>query len=136
MVKVEDILVDGIGGVAVTGGVVRMELQQLASLAQASEAPQMQTAARLAFSIDTLLKFNQAVTALLTNLESRGVLTKTGSEQPVDAGKKCPSSSSRGHVRPGGFRNLDMSALPLIPHPQLFIAPLSRIGLTRRPSHG
>lgn len=88
MVKVEDILVDGIGGVAVTGGVVRMELQQLASLAQASEAPQMQTAARLAFSIDTLLKFNQAVTALLTNLESRGVLTKTGSEPTVDAGKK------------------------------------------------
>ena len=36
MAKVEDILVDGIGSVAVTGGVVRIELQQLASLAQAS----------------------------------------------------------------------------------------------------
>ena len=88
MVKVEDILVDGIGGVAVTGGVVRIELQQLVSLAQASEAPQMQTAARLAFSIDTLLKFNQVVGALLANLESRGVLTKAGSEQAVDTGKK------------------------------------------------
>lgn len=88
MAKVEEILVDGIGGVAVTGGVVRIELQQLASLAQASEAPQMQTAARLAFSIDTLLKFNQALGALLANLESRGVLTKTAADQTPDSGKK------------------------------------------------
>ena len=78
MEKVEDILVDGLGGVAVTGGVVRMELQQLVTLAQAAEAPQMQTIGRLAFSIDTLLKVNQAITALLANLESRGVLTKSG----------------------------------------------------------
>lgn len=88
MARVEEILVDGIGGVAVTGGVVRIELQQLSSLAQASEAPEMQTAVRIAFSIETLLKLNQALGAILTNLESRGVLTKTGSEQAVDSGKK------------------------------------------------
>ena len=95
MAKVEDILVDGIGSVAVTGGVVRIELQQLASLAQASESPQMQTAARLAFSIDTLLKFNQAVSALLANLESRGVLTKTAADKVSDEDKKAGTKVSK-----------------------------------------
>ena len=55
----------------------------------------MQTAARLAFSIDTLLKFNQAVSALLANLESRGVLTKTAADKVSDAGTKAGTKVSK-----------------------------------------
>lgn len=85
----KDLVVDNIGGVAVTGGIVRVELQRLARLSGSSENPEFEPSIRLAFSIDTLIRFNQAISATLSGLESKGVVKKNeGAGDRPQAAKK------------------------------------------------
>lgn len=85
---VNDLLVDNVGHVAITGGIVRIELQRLATLQGSSESPTFETSARLAFSLDTLIKLNQAITTTLANLESKGVVKRNDPKAADGGGAK------------------------------------------------
>lgn len=81
-----DILVDQFGAVAVTGGIVRLEMMCLEKIQGASENPKFESMGRLAFSLDTLLKLNQAISATLAGLESRGVVKRNDSSESQKKG--------------------------------------------------
>jgi hypothetical protein len=85
---VNDLLVDNVGHVAITGGIVRIELQRLATLQGSSESPTFETSARLAFSLDTLIKLNQAITTTLANLESKGGVKRNDPKAADGGGAK------------------------------------------------
>ncbi len=76
MAEIREVLVDNIGHVAVTGGIVRLDLERLSTLRGSTENPSFEPAVRLAFSLDTLIKLNQAITATLNGLESKGVIKR------------------------------------------------------------
>lgn len=71
-----DIVVDSIGKLVVQNGLARIELLTAKTLAAEGETPDFEVGARLAMSLDSFLKFHQGVSAVVAQLESKGVIQK------------------------------------------------------------
>lgn len=71
-----DTVVDGIGKIVVKSGLARIELMRFKELATDAEAEELEISSRLAMSLDTLLKFHRGLSAVMEQLEAKGVLQK------------------------------------------------------------
>lgn len=83
-----DTVVDGIGKIVVKSGLARIELMRFKELATDAEAEELEISSRLAMSLDTLLKFHRGLSAVMEQLESKGVLQKRSPNSPNKVSKK------------------------------------------------
>ena len=83
-------IVDGLGGFSVVGGIVRFELLALKTLeGDLTSREAMEVSERLAMSLQTFLSMYQGLTRVVTELESKGVITRTpGAETPKNIKKQ------------------------------------------------
>jgi len=72
----EKIHVDGVGGVALAGGIAYIEFTQFSELPQGKGSPKSATSHRMSMSLDSLLRLHQALNGAAAQLEERGVIKK------------------------------------------------------------
>lgn len=68
--------VDGVGGVALTGGVGYIEFTQFTQMPQGKGEPKTAPSHRVSMSLDTLLRLHQALSGATQQLEERGVIKR------------------------------------------------------------
>lgn len=68
--------VDGVGGVALTGGVGYIEFTRFTEMPQGKGEPKMASSHRVSMSLDTLLRLHQALSGATQQLEERGVIKR------------------------------------------------------------
>lgn len=79
-------VVDGLGGFSMVGGIVRFELLSLKTLeGDLSSREAMEVSERLAMSLQTFLNFYQGLTHVVSNLESKGVISRNPESAAVVA---------------------------------------------------
>lgn len=86
-----DIVVDSIGKLVVQNGLARIELLTAKTLSAEGETSDFEVGARLAMSLDSLLKFHQGLTAVITQLEAKGVVQKRAASSPANKPAKKPN---------------------------------------------
>ena len=74
--KLELFHVDGIGGVALSGGVAYIEFSQFTQLPRGKDEPKTAPSHRVSMSLDTLLRLHQALSGATQQLEERGVIKR------------------------------------------------------------
>ena len=72
---------DGLGGIAVSGGVAVIDFTQFATLPDGKANPKMETAQRLSMNLDTMLRLHQALTGAVSQLEDKGVIQKKDAQK-------------------------------------------------------
>ena len=70
------VFVDGIGNIAIAGGVARVELLSLEKVPAEGKAPSFELSGNLAMSLDTLLRLYQGLQQVAEKLEDKGVIKK------------------------------------------------------------
>ncbi len=68
--------VDGVGGVALAGGVGYIEFSQFTQIPQGKGAPKTAPSHRVSMSLDTLLRLHQALSDATRQLEDKGVIKR------------------------------------------------------------
>ncbi len=73
---IEDKFFDGVGNVAVQGGVARVELTRLISMGPSEEKPAQQVDMRLVMPMDAFLRMYQAMGQIIGQMEEKGVVRR------------------------------------------------------------
>lgn len=82
-------IIDGLGGFSVVGGIVRFELLALKTLeGDLTTREAMEVSERLAMSLQTFLSMYQGLTRVVTELESKGVITRNPDAETPKKTKK------------------------------------------------
>lgn len=72
----EKIHIDGVGGVAMSGGVAYIELSQFEELPTGKGDTKVVPSHRISMSLDCFLRLHQALGGVTQQLEQRGVIKK------------------------------------------------------------
>lgn len=75
------VFVDGIGNIAIAGGVARIELLSIDKVPSEGKAPAFEVSGSLAMSLDTLLRLFQGLQQVADKLEDKGVIKKKESSK-------------------------------------------------------
>ena len=73
---IEDKFFDGVGNVAVQGGVARVELTRQISMGPSEEKPAQQVDMRLVMPMDAFLRMYQALGQIIGQMEEKGVVRR------------------------------------------------------------
>jgi hypothetical protein len=73
---IEKIHIDGVGSVAMSGGVAYIELSQFEELPTGKGDTKVVPSHRISMSLDCLLKLHQALSGVTQQLEERGVIKR------------------------------------------------------------
>ena len=73
---IEDKFFDGVGNVAVQGGVARVELTRQISMGLSEEKPAQQVDMRLVMPMDAFLRMYQAMGQIIGQMEEKGVVRR------------------------------------------------------------
>lgn len=68
--------IDGIGNIAIAGGVARIELLSIDKVPAEGKAPSFEVSGTLAMSLDTMLRMFQGLQQVADKLEDKGVIKK------------------------------------------------------------
>ncbi len=82
---INQIFVDGLGGIAGQGGTIRIELSQFQQLPVEGQAPELEVFERLVMNVDTFLKMHQSMTQVIAQMEQKGIIKKA--KAPEQYGK-------------------------------------------------
>ena len=72
----KDIFIDGVGNVSVQAGLVRIELMGLDKLPPEGTPPVLEVSERLAMSLETMLRMHGALSEIVSQMESKGLIKK------------------------------------------------------------
>lgn len=72
----KDIFVDGIGKISVQAGLARIELMGLEKVPPKGTPPSFDVTERLAMSLETMLRMHGALSEIVSQMESKGLVKK------------------------------------------------------------
>lgn len=72
----KDIFVDGIGNISVQAGLARIELMGLQKVPPEGTSPSFDVSERLAMSLETMLRMHGALSEIVNQMESKGLIKK------------------------------------------------------------
>ena len=90
---INQIFVDGLGGIAGQGGTIRIELSQFQQLPVEGQAPEFEVFERLVMNVDTFLKMHQSMTQVIAQMEQKGIIKKA--KDPEQNGKVLKEPASK-----------------------------------------
>ena len=74
--SVNQVFVDGLGGIAGQGGTIRIELSQFQQMPVEGQALEFEVFERLVMNVDTFLKMHQTMTQVIDQMEQKGIIKK------------------------------------------------------------
>jgi hypothetical protein len=92
----KDIFVDGIGNISVQAGLARIELMGLQKLPSEGTSPAFDVSERLAMSLETLLRMHGALSEIVNQMESKGLIKKNADGAPGAQDKKAVIEKRKG----------------------------------------
>lgn len=78
----KDIFVDGIGNISVQAGLARIELMGLQKVPPEGTSPSFDVSERLAMSLETMLRMHGALSEIVNQMESKGLIKKNADGAP------------------------------------------------------
>lgn len=78
----KDIFIDSVGNVSVQAGLVRIELMGLDKLPPEGTPPVFEVSERLAMSLETMLRMHGALSEIVNQMESKGLIKKNVGNSP------------------------------------------------------
>ena len=83
---INQVFVDGLGGIAGQGGTIRIELSQFQQIPVEGKAPELEVFERLVMNVDTFLKMHQNMSQVIAQMEQKGIIKKA--KTPFQDGHK------------------------------------------------
>lgn len=78
------VFIDGIGNIAIAGGVARIELLSLEKVPAEGKSPVFEVSGNVAMSLDTMLRLYQGLQQVAEKLEDKGVIKKRESKSKAN----------------------------------------------------